>query len=173
MPLVLCIIGVVLLGLDRVLNRAGALKCQHQLDYYIYYYRPLFQRRQFFGLIFLIILFSLLLNYLIFGKVSIISNIFILPLLVVLIYVFILLLTVFDYLVSQEPDMRLNFSILERDFIQIFTLALFFPFIAVAYLLKLLLTLFTVPSRKIFLFNSCAGLLGVMLVGVGLVLAVR
>jgi hypothetical protein len=173
MPLVLFIIGVALLGLDRALDRTAALKYQHQLDYYTYYYRPLFQRRQFFGLIFLIILFSLFLNYVIFGKVSIISNILILPLLVVLIYVLIVLLTVFDYLIRQEPDMRLNFSILERDFIQLFTLALFFPFIAVAYLLKLFLTLFTVPSRKIFLFNSFAGLLGIFLLGVSLVLAVR
>lgn len=69
-------VGVTLLVLDRVISGAGAIRFQERLNYYIYYYRPMFQRRQFFVLIGLAICVSILINHLIFGEVHILIHLF-------------------------------------------------------------------------------------------------
>ena len=170
MPVFLLIVGVVLLGLDRVIDRAAAIKYQHELEYYVYYYRPLVQRKQFLVIILLAMCFAAFVNYLIFGKVNIVSQIFILSLIILLIYLLIFLVLVFDYLVLKENTFWFKFFLMERDFIQIFTLALFFPLIGLAYLLSIFLVLFMYPSRKFFVFNSFAGLLGCIAVTVSLIM---
>lgn len=163
MPLFFLIVGVALLGLDRAIDRNTVVKYQHTLDYYIYYYRPIFQRIHFFVIIIAVMAFSILVNYLIFGEVNIISQILILPLIIFIIYCLIMLILIFDYLVLREKEFLYFFYIMERDFIQTFSLAFFFPFIYLALILKILLNIFIYPSRKIFIFNSFAGLLGFIL----------
>lgn len=170
MPVFLLIVGVVLLGLDRVIDRAAAIEYQHELEYYVYYYRPLVQRKQFFVIIFLAMCFAAFVNYLIFGKVNIVSLIFILSLIILLIYLLFFLVLVFDYFVLKENTFWFKFFLMERDFIQIFTLALFFPLISLAFLLSIFLVLFMYPSQKLVICNSFAGLLGYFVITASLIM---
>jgi hypothetical protein len=158
-----------LLGLDRVIDRATALIFQERLNYYIFYFRPIFHRKQFFYLIFLTILISIFITYLIFHTVHILSHIVIFLLLIVLIYGMIFLLTLFDSLVLKDIDRSFHFHLLEKDFIQIFSLGMFFPLIYVAYILKILLVIFRYPSQGIYVFKSFAGLTGFLFLSVGII----
>lgn len=159
-----------LLVLDRVIDRATALIFQERVDYYVFYYRPMFQRKQFFWLIFLAILVSIFINYLIFHTVNILKHVVIFLLLIVIIYVMILLLTLFDSLVLKDIDRRLHFYQLENDFIQVFSLGIFFPFIYVAFILKYLLEIFKYPSQGIYVFKSFGGLTGLLSLSIGLIM---
>lgn len=169
MPLIFMLVGSALLILDRAIKRNTALIMKERLTYFVFYYRPHFHRRQFFGIILLVILFSTFLDYLIFRKIDLLSHILLLPLMVLLMYCLIFLLAIFDYLVLKKADITFNFFMLEREFIQLFSLALFFPLIFFAYLLKTLLLLFLYPAQGIFLFQSFAGLTGCICFSIGLV----
>ena len=169
MPWFCLIIGLVLLGLDRVIDRGTALIIQERLNYYIYFYRPMFQRKQFFCLIFLGIIISIFINYLCFGKVNILHHIVIFLLLIILIYGMLFSLTLFDSLILKDIDRRFQFDLLEKDFIQIFSLGLFFPLIYVVFVLKYVLVIFMYPSKGIYVFKSLAGLTGFLFFGVGII----
>lgn len=168
MPLIFLIVGSALLILDRTIKRATALIYKERLQYFIYYYRPHFHRRHFFGIIIVVIFFSILFNYLIFQKIDLLSPLLILPLIVLLSYTMIFLVTVFDSVVLKKGDIAFDFSMLERDFIQQFSLALFHPVIFLAYFLKNFFLIFTYPSQGIFLFKSLAGLIGCIFLIVGM-----
>jgi hypothetical protein len=155
-------VGLALLVLDRVIHGATAIRFQERLNYYIFYYRPMFQRRQFFGLIFLAVCVSILVNYVIFHKLNILSNLILFLFLLVLIYGLLFLLTLFDSLVLKDIDRNFHFYSLEKDFIQIFSLALFFPFLYLGYGLKLVLYLFRYPAQGFYCFRSFAGLAGLL-----------
>jgi len=169
MPLIFLIVGLALLILDKAIKRNTALIMKERLTYFIYYYRPHFQRRQFFVLIFLSIVGSTVLDYLIFPKIDLLSHIFLLPAMLSLIYGMIFLLATFDYWVLKKGEIAFNFFIFEREFIQIFSLAIFFPLIFFAYLLNTLLMMFLYPAQGMFLFHSLAGLTGSICFIVGLI----
>jgi hypothetical protein len=80
------------------------------------------------------------------------------------------LLTLFDYLVLKDIDRRLHFYQLENDFIQIFSLGIFFPFIYVAFVLRFFLEIFKYPSQGIYVFKSFAGLTGLLALSIGLIM---
>jgi hypothetical protein len=163
-------VGVALLVLDRVIYGATVIRIQEWLTYYIYYYRPMFQRKQFFLLVGLAICVCILINYLIFFEVNIWLYVLLFLALLGLIYVMLVLLTLYDSLVLKDIDLRFHFYSLENDFRQIFTLALFFPFIYLAYLLKAALYLFRYPAQGIYGFRSFAGLAGSLCLGLGLIM---
>ena len=163
-------VGVALLVLDRIISGAAAIRFQERLNYYIYYYRPMFQRRQFFVLIGLAICVSILINYLIFGEVHILIHLFLFLGLLGLIYVMIFILTLYDSLVLKGIDPRWHFYSLENDFIQMFSLALFFPFLYLGYGLKVVLYLFRYPSQGVYVFRSFAGLTGALCFSLGLIM---
>ena len=162
--------GVALLVLDRIISGAGALRYQERLNYYIYYYRPRFQRRQFFWLIGLAVCVSSLVNYLIFFEFHILIHLILFLGLLGLIYLMIFLFTLYDSLVLKGIDWRVHFYSLENDFMQIFSLALFFPFLYLGYGLKVMLYLFRYPSQGIYVFRSFAGLAGAVCLGLGLIM---
>lgn len=161
---------MVLLLLDRVIDGDRAIRFQESLNYYIYYYRPMFQRQQFFLLIGLAVCVSILINYLIFHEVHILFHLVIFLLLLFLIYGMIFLLTLFDSLVLKEGDTSFHFYSLEKDFIQLFSLALFFPFIYLAFLVNGMLYLFRYPSQGIYFLKSFAGLVGLISFSVGVIM---
>ena len=142
---------------------------KERLTYFIYYYRPHVQRRQFFVLLLSVIVGSTGLDYLIFPKIHLLSHIFLLPLMVILIYVMLFTLAVFDYWVLKKGDVAFNFFMFEREFIQVFSLAIFFPLIFIAYLVNTVLMLFQYPAQGIVLFQSFAGLTGSICFIVGLI----
>jgi len=161
--------GVGLLLLDRGIHGDRAVRWQERLNYYIYYYRPMFNRQQFFLLVGLAICVSVAINYFIFGKIYILRQLLLFLLLLGLIYGMLFLLTLFDSLVLKDIDSRFHFYSMEKDVIQIFCLALFFPFIFVAFLVNGVLYLFRYPPRGIYVFNSYAGLVGLICIGIGLI----
>ncbi|MEJ2093305.1 MAG: hypothetical protein P8X65_14070 [Syntrophobacterales bacterium] len=163
MTWVLLSVGVALLLLDRVIHKDRAVRFQERLNYYIYYYRPMFNRKQFFVLIGLAVCVSAVINYLIFHKFNLFSQLIIFLLLLGLIYGMLFLLTLFDSLVLKDIDIRFHFYSMEKDVIQIFSLALFFPFIYVAFLVGGVLYLFRYPPQGIYIFKSFAGLAGLIL----------
>jgi len=163
-------VGLALLGLDRIISGAAAIRMQERLNYYIYYYRPLFQRRQFFLLIGLAICVSIVTNYLIFDEVHILIHLVLFFVLLGLSYVMIFLLTLYDSLVLKDIDLHFHFYSLEKDFIQIFSSALFFPFLYLAYGLKVMLYLFRYPSQGIYVFRSFVGLAGAVCLSLGLIM---
>lgn len=162
-------VGVALLVLDRVIHGATAIRFQERLYYYIFYYRPRFRRQQFFGLICLAICVSILINYLLFFEVHILIHLVLFLGLIGLIYILIFLITLFDSLVLKGVDPLFHFYSLESDFIQIFSLGLFFPLLYLSYGLMISLYLFRYPSEGIYLFNSFAGPIGLLFVSLGLV----
>ena len=166
---VLLSLGVALLLLDRIIPEDRAARFQDRLNYYIYYYRPMFNRQQFFVLIGLAVCISVVINYLIFNKIYILSQFILFLLLLGLIYGMLFLLTLFDSLVLKDIDTRLHFYSMEKDVIQIFCLALFFPFIFVAFLVKGVLSLFRYPPQGIYVFKSFAGPVGLICFGIGLI----
>ena len=168
MPLFFLIIGLAFLILDRTIKRNTALIMNERLTYFIYYYRPHFRRGQFFAVLLVVLVLSTLLDYLIFPKIDLMSHIFLLPLMVSLMYGMIFLLVMFDSWVLKKGDMSFNFFVFEREFIQVFSLAIFFPLIFIAYLVNILLMLFLYQAQGLFLFNSFAGLAGSICFIVGL-----
>jgi hypothetical protein len=169
MPLIFIIVGLALLILDRTIKKNTVLIMKERLTYFIYYYRPHFQRRQFLVLILLVIVGSTVLDYLIFPKIDLLSHILLLPLMLILIYVMLFTLAMFDYWVLKKGAIAFNFFIFEREFIQIFSLAIFFPMIFFAYLVNTLLMMFLYPAQGMFLFHSLAGLTGSICFIVGLI----
>jgi len=163
-------VGAALLALDRIISGAAVIRFQERLNYYIYYYRPRFQRRQFFVLIGLAICVSILVNYLIFFEVRILVHLVLFLGLLALIYVMIFMLTLYDSLVLKDIDWHWHFYSLENDFIQTFSLALFFPFLYLGYGLKVMLYLFRYPSQGMYVFRSFAGLAGLLSLGTGLII---
>ena len=169
MTWVLLSAGVVLLLLDRVIPADRAIRFQDRLNYYIYYYRPMYNRQQFFLLIGLAVCVSVVINYLIFDKVNILRQLLLFLLLLGLIYGMLFLLTFYDSLILKDIDIRFHFYSMEKDVIQIFCLALFFPFIYVTFLVKGVLYLFRYSPQGIYVFKSYAGLIGLICFGIGLV----
>lgn len=163
-------IGVAFLILDRVIYGATAIRCQERLNYYIFYYRPRFQRRQFFLLICLAVCVSILINYLIFQEIHILNHLVLFLLLLGLIYGLLLLLTLFDSYVLKNINPYIHFYFLENDFIQIFSLGLFFPFLYLGYGFNLVLYLFRYPSQGIYVFKSFAGPAGLVFLFIGLIM---
>lgn len=161
-------VGVTLVLLDRVIHGERAVRLQERLNYYIHYYRPMFNRQQFFLLIGLAVCVSVVINYLIFHKVHILRQLTLFLLLIGLIYGMLFLLTLFDSLVLKDIDIRFHFYSMEKDVIQIFCLGLFFPFIYVGFLVQGVLYLFRYPPQGIYIFKSFAGLAGLICFGIGL-----
>jgi hypothetical protein len=79
------------------------------------------------------------------------------------------LLTLYDSLVLKDIDTRLHFYSMEKDVIQVFCLALFFPFIYVAFLVKSALYLFRYPAQGVYVFKSFAGLAGLISLSLGII----
>ena len=169
MTWVLLSVGVALLWLDRVIHEDRAVRLQERLNYYIYYYRPMFNRQQFILLIGLAVCVSVVINYLIFHKIHLLTQLILFLLLLSLIYGMLFLLTLFDSLVLKDIDTRLHFYSMEKDVIQVFCLALFFPFIYVAFLVKGVLYLFRYPSQGVYVFKSFAGLTGLICLSLGII----
>ena len=169
MTRVLLIVGVAFLLLDRVIHKDRAVRLQERLSYYIYYYRPIFNRRQFFLLIGLAICVSVVINYLIFQKIHLLTQLILFLLLLGLIYGMLVLLTLYDSLVLKDIDTRLHFYSMEKDVIQVFCLALFFPFIYVVFLMKSALYLFRYPAQGVYVFKSFAGLAGLISLSLGII----
>ena len=169
MTWVLLSVGVALLWLDRVIHEDRAVRLQERLNYYIYYYRPMFNRQQFILLIGLAVCVSVVINYLIFNKIYILSQFILFLLLLGLIYGMLVLLTLYDSLVLKDIDTRLHFYSMEKDVIQVFCLALFFPFIYVAFLVKSALYLFRYPAQGVYVFKSFAGLAGLISLSLGII----
>jgi hypothetical protein len=169
MPLIFLIIGLVLLVLDRTIKKNTVLITKEKLTYFIYYFRPHLRRRQFFAVIVLVIVFSMLLDYFIFQNIDMVSHILLLPLLVVIIYGMLFLLAFYDCWLLEKGAIGFNFFMFEREFIQIFSLALFFPIIVLAYVWKTFLLMFLYPSQGMLVFTSFAGLAGSICVILGLI----
>jgi len=163
-------VGVVLLVLDRLIYGTTAIRIQERLNYYIFYYRPMFRRHQFFVLVGLAVCVSILVNYVIFGEANILSHLVLFLLLLALIYVLLFLMTLFDSLVLRDIDLHFHFYSLEKDFIQLFSLGIFFPLIYLAYIVEVALNLFRYPSRGFYCFKSFAGLAGLLSLGTGLIM---
>ena len=162
-------VGLGLLILDQLLQGDRVCRWQATLTYYIYYFRPMFHRNQFFLIICLALGFSILINYLILPDVHILSHIAIFLLLPVLIYGMIFLLTLYDALLVPGIDLKFHFYSLEKDFIQLFCLGLFFPFIYLAFVVNGMLYLFRYPSQGIYFLKSFAGLVGLISFSVGVI----
>jgi hypothetical protein len=169
MTWVLLSAGVALLLLDRVIHADRAVRLQERLSYYIYYYRPMFNRRQFFILIGLAVCVSVVINYLLFHEIHLLTQLILFLLLLGLTYGMLFLLTLFDSLVLKDIDIRFHFYSMEKDVIQIFCLALFFPFISMAFLVEGVLYLFRYPPQGIYIFKSFAGLAGLICFGLGII----
>jgi len=169
MTWVLLSAGVVLLLLDRVIHGERAVRFQDRLNYYIHYYRPMFNRQQFFLLSGLAVCVSVGINYLLFHKVDLLEQLILFLLLLGLIYGMLFLLSLFDSLVLKDIDICFHFYSMEKDVIRVFSLALFFPFIYVAFLVKGVLYLFRYSPQGIYIFKSYAGLAGLICFGIGLI----
>jgi hypothetical protein len=162
-------VGVALLLLDRVIHGEKAVRMQERLSYYIYYYRPMFNRTQFFLLLGMAAGVSAGVNYLIFHEFHFLRHLVLFFVLICLIYSLLFLLTLFDYLVLKDIDIRFHFYSLEKDFRQVFSLALFFPFIYMAFLVEGVLYLFRYPSQGIYVFKSFAGPAGLISLSIGII----
>jgi len=170
MSVIFLLVGSALLIADRVLKKSTALIMKEQLTYFIYYFRPSVQRRQFFGIIFLVTVFSTAFDYLIFPEIDLWSHL-LLPLVLVLgMYLLIFLLAVFDRFAAGRGSVDFNFFLFERDFIQQFSLAVFLPLFCLAYVLKAVLLMFLYPPQGLRLFKSFGGLAGGLWVAVGLIM---
>lgn len=160
--------GSALLISDRVLERNAVMRLKERLTYFVYYYRPYMQRRQFFGLILLVMGLSALLDYLIAARLDVAGHLLILPALVLGAYLLVFLLAVFDRFALGKGSVALNFFLLEQELRQHLSLALLIPLFCLAYGLKIFSLLFLYPSEGLFPVRSLAGLAGAVCVGVGL-----
>jgi hypothetical protein len=111
-----------------------------------------------------------LINYVIFYEVQIFNHLILFLLLLGLIYGMLFLLTLFDSLVLKDIDRRFHFYCLEKEVIYIISLGLFFPFLYLAYVLKIVLYLFRYPSPGIYPFKSFAGLIGLFSLSAGIIM---
>lgn len=145
------------------------MRLKERLTYFVYYYRPYVQRRQFAGLLLSVMGLSALVDYLIAGRLDVAGHLLILPALVLGTYLSVLLLAVFDRLVLGKGSVALNFFPLEQELRQQLSLALLIPLFCLALVGKTFLLLFLYPSQGFFPFNSLAGLAGAACVGVGVI----
>ncbi len=100
--------------LDRKVDRSRALIMKEKLTYFIYYFRPHFDRKKFFALLLAVIAASTLVNYLFFGRTDWASHVLLLVLLVSLAYGMILLLALYDGWVLKKGSVGLYFFLFEQ-----------------------------------------------------------
>lgn len=170
MPLFLLITGLVLQLLDRLVDKSKILVLKEILGYFADYYQPFFRRRQFFGILFLIAMLSVIFNYVIVKKIDFYNNFLILLLLFTVPYFLILLVAIFDYFFLKKIDIKVNFLMLERELIQQLSLGLCHPIIIFAHVLRAFLSIFVYPPNGILFFKSFSGLIGFIFIIAGAIM---
>lgn len=143
------------------------MRLKERLTYFVYYYRPYVQRRQFAGLLLSVMGLSALADYLIAGRLDVAGHLLILPALVLGTYLLLFLLAVFDRFALGKGTVTLNFFLFEQGLLQQLSLALLIPLFCLALVVKTFFLLFLYPSQGLFPFRSLAGLAGAVCVGVG------
>ncbi len=163
MPLICLILGVILLALDKILDKGKIVVQKERLSYFINYYQPWMTRRRFVGLLLLMIALSAAFDYLLYSKIDLYNYILLLLILFSGFYVAIFWLAILDRVSSNKTDFWLNFFRLERELSQHFSLGLCQPLFAFTYIIRALLMLFIYPENGILFFHSTSGLIGVIL----------
>lgn len=155
--------AALLLLLDRWVEKKTIVLLLDRLSYFLLYYRPSPNRRQFAGLVLGVWGVSILFDYLLTGELKGAWGLLILPVLVAGVYLLVFLLAVLDAVILGKGTVSLNFFIFERDLLTQFTLALLLPLFCLAQVVRGVGLLFLYPDQGILRFRSLAGLAGAFL----------
>jgi len=164
------VVGVLLAGLDRFLDKGKLEKLVQRWDYFLHHYEPFWGRRHFVGLMVGMCTAALAGDYLLSGPRDMRLYMTILAGFLVGPPVLLGLLACGQYLLEGKGSFRINYLNLEHGFIQQFSLALCHPLFGLAYVGKNFLILFRYPLKRISYFQSLAGLAGLILTGLGIML---